>query len=176
MYEEIPPAATNGRFAHGRWTVDASNSRVRFEVGNLWGLTKVTGEFERVGGLLSVGAEAVDARLTIDASSLTTGNTRRDKHLRSADFLGVEEHPEIRFDASAISWRPGGAMVTGDLLIGDFRHTLTLPVEVYGETDDLVLTTKVRISRKLVGLGRDRLGMVGADVLVNLELALTRTA
>ena len=33
----------------------------------------------------------------IDARGIWTGDAQRDAHLRSADFLDVEHHPEIRF-------------------------------------------------------------------------------
>lgn len=174
MYEEISATAASGQLAPGTWAVNDTVSHVRFEVGNLWGLAKVRGEFKRVRGRLAVGPDSVDGQLTLDASSLNTGNKRRDEHLRSADFFGVEHHPEIRFETSSVTSESGGLIVTGDLLIGDARLPLSLPVEVYGATDDLVLSAKALIAREHVGLGWNRLGMIGGDALVNVELTLIR--
>lgn len=115
---------------------------------------------------------SVDAQLTIDASSLNTPNKRRDWHLRSADFFGVDEHPAIRFEASAVTYRPGGLTIAGDLHIGEARLRLHLPVDVYEEIDQLVLRTHAVVSREHVGLGWNRLGMIGREV----ELTLTRDA
>ena len=70
MTEEIATVASNREFPPGTWVVDDTTSRVGFEVGNLWGLAKVRGEFELVRGVLAVGPRSVDAHLTIDASSL----------------------------------------------------------------------------------------------------------
>ena len=54
--------------------------------------------------------------LTIDASSLNTGNDKRDEHLRSADFFDTERHPTVRFVSSsaAIRGRPPST-VAGEL-------------------------------------------------------------
>src|SRR5688572_2022457 len=41
---------------------------------------------------------SADVDISIDAASLTTGDDKRDAHLRSADFLHVEEHPAIQFN------------------------------------------------------------------------------
>jgi polyisoprenoid-binding protein YceI len=39
----------------------------------------------------------VAIELTIDATSLETGNRKRDQHLRSADFFDAEQHRYLRF-------------------------------------------------------------------------------
>jgi polyisoprenoid-binding protein YceI len=174
MSEEISTVATDAYLPTGTWTVDSTASRIGFAAKHMWGLAKVKGEFERTRGVLTVGASAMDAELTIDAASLNTGNKRRDQHLRSADFFGAAAYPEIRFEASAVTYRPGGLTIAGDLQIGESRLRLHLPVEVYGGIDQLTLTTRAVLNRELVGLGWNRLGMIGSEASVDLELTLTR--
>ena len=176
MSHELSPVTTDERLPMGTWKVDDSASHVRFEVKNLWGLAVVRGDFERVGGTLAVGPNSVDAQLTIDTASLNTQNKRRDKHLRSADFFGVEQHAEIRFEASSVTYRPGGLTIAGDLYIGESRLRLHLPVDVYEELDQLVLKTRAVVSRERVGLGWNRLGMIGSEAVVRVELAMTLDA
>ena len=78
------------------WRIDPDRSSVQFHTKNLWGLQTVKGHFARFEGELDLsGAPAV--LLTIDAGSLDTGNKRRDKHLRSADFFDVTRCPYVRF-------------------------------------------------------------------------------
>jgi polyisoprenoid-binding protein YceI len=84
------------------------------------------GEFELVRGVLAVGPDAIGAELTIDATSLNTGNKRRDRHLRSADFFGADKYPEIRFETAAVTYRHGGLAIGGDLRIGESRLRLHL--------------------------------------------------
>jgi polyisoprenoid-binding protein YceI len=174
MPKELPYVAVGERLPTGVWRVDDSASHVGFEIKNLWGLATVSGEFEDVRGVLTVGASSVDAELTIDASSLNTQNERRDKHLRSADFFGVELYPEIRFETSSATYRPGGLTIAGDLRIRESRLRLYLPVDVYDQLDQLVVRTRTVVSRALVGLGWNRLGMIGNAASVKVELTLTR--
>ena len=80
----------------GRWVLDPAASTAKFRVKHFWGAMTVRGWFDRIGGDGSVDATgAINGQLTIDASSVTTKNPRRDKHLRSADFFDVENHPSV---------------------------------------------------------------------------------
>src|SRR4051812_31416829 len=68
-----------------RWEVDAEKSVAEFAVKTFWGLVTVRGRFDRFDGGYEIGPDGRRIELTIDASSLTTGNAKRDGHLRSAD-------------------------------------------------------------------------------------------
>ena len=41
-------------------------------------------------------------QLTIQAASIDTRNEQRDGHLRSNDFLAMEEYPQITFVSTAV--------------------------------------------------------------------------
>jgi polyisoprenoid-binding protein YceI len=80
----------------GVWQLDPARSSVEFQVPHFWGLMTVKGHFNRYEGALDLQSEPA-IELTIDADSLDTGNRKRDQHLRSADFFGVEHNPKVRF-------------------------------------------------------------------------------
>jgi hypothetical protein len=69
------------------------------------GLASVRGHFDRFDGGYEIGPDGTTIELTIDADSLGTGNSMRDKHLRSADFFGVAEHPDVRFTSTRVHCR-----------------------------------------------------------------------
>lgn len=78
----------------GRWVLDPAASTAEFRVKHFWGAITVRGWFDRMSGEGTVDAAGViSGQLTFDTSSLNTKNSRRDKHLRSADFFDVEQHP-----------------------------------------------------------------------------------
>ncbi len=80
----------------GRWVLDPAASTAEFRVRHFWGAVTVRGRFDRMTGEGSVDtAGTISGQLTIDASSLNTKNSQRDKHLRSADFFDVESHPTV---------------------------------------------------------------------------------
>jgi polyisoprenoid-binding protein YceI len=72
--------------------------------------------------------------LEIDASTVDTSDPRRDDHLRSSDFFGVEDDPTISFRSTAV--RPGASdnewKVDGDLTIRGVRRPVTVDVEFLG--------------------------------------------
>jgi len=70
--------------------------------------------------------EAARIRLAIPAASVSTGDEKRDGHLRSPDFLDVERFPQITFESTSVRKDADGYVVRGDLTI---RGT-TLPADV----------------------------------------------
>jgi len=63
-------------------------------------VTKVRGSFNDFdGGAVLDGANPANstAQVTIKAASIDTRNAQRDEHLRSNDFLAMDEYPGITF-------------------------------------------------------------------------------
>src|SRR5687768_1652255 len=90
------------------WQIDPTHSAVEFAVKHMM-FTTVRGRFKDVKGTIEVdeknpGRSVVDVEIA--AASIDTGAADRDAHLRSADFLDVENHPTITFR----SRRVDGAM------------------------------------------------------------------
>ena len=124
------------------WTVDPTHTAVEFAVKHMM-FTTVRGRFKDVKGTIEVD-EANPNRSVVEveiaASSIDTGVADRDAHLRSADFLGVDEHPTIRFRSKRIE----GAMkkegdrftVTGDLTIRGITKEVTLEAQYEGTGKD----------------------------------------
>ncbi|PTF23295.1 polyisoprenoid-binding protein, partial [Staphylococcus cohnii] len=68
--------------------------------------------------------------LTIKADSIDTRVGDRDNHLRSADFLDVENYPEIKFDVTKVD----GKSVTGNLTIKDVTEEETFELSYEGQS------------------------------------------
>jgi polyisoprenoid-binding protein YceI len=101
-----------------KWFLEPGHSAAEFAARHMM-VTIVRGHFKDVHGVLEMDAErAVGATVdvTIDARKIWTGEPQRDAHLRSADFLDVERHPEIRYRGrvetmlSAHEWVAGGEL------------------------------------------------------------------
>ncbi|MGH2882379.1 MAG: YceI family protein, partial [Solirubrobacteraceae bacterium] len=80
----------------GGWQLDPHRSSVEFRTRHFWGLITVKGHFDDYHGQLDLSANPA-IELSIDAASVQTGNRKRDRHLRSADFFDAENHPQVRF-------------------------------------------------------------------------------
>ncbi|HET9070546.1 MAG TPA: YceI family protein [Acidimicrobiales bacterium] len=118
----------------GDYTLDMSHSTIGFTARHAM-VTKVRGRFADVtgSGHFDVDDPAQSrVEVVIQAKSIDTGNADRDNHLRSNDFLAMDEFPEIRFTSTSVE-RAGDDRyaVRGDLTIKgvtkpvaiDFEHT-----------------------------------------------------
>ena len=116
----------------GSYTLDQSHSRIGFVARHAM-VTKVRGAFNDFDASIVVDADDLtrsSARVTIKTASIDTRNEQRDAHLRSNDFLAIDENPEITFVSSEVTPIVSGEdvvlRVTGDLTI----KGTTLPVTV----------------------------------------------
>jgi polyisoprenoid-binding protein YceI len=129
-----PPNPANGVLAGavGTWSLDPSLTTIELRTKAMWGLAKVKGNFKAVGGEGTVtDGSLVNGTLVIDASSASTGNNKRDAHLRSADFFESEKYPTFVF--TALSASPAGTdniKVSGTLTVHGQARPLDIVVTV----------------------------------------------
>ena len=113
---------------------DKSHSKVGFQIRH-W-LTKVEGRFTEYGGKILIDRDKPansSVEMTIQASSIDTGQERRDNHLRSADFFEVEKYPTITFKSSKVAPKEKDLYeVTGDLTMHGVTKTIVAPVRHTG--------------------------------------------
>src|SRR5262245_10709814 len=86
------------------WVVDPVHSAGEFAVRHLMVAT-VRGTFKITAGKIVINEEnhtASSVTATIDATSISTREERRDAHLRSADFFEVEKWPTITFRSQSV--------------------------------------------------------------------------
>src|ERR1700745_1895968 len=88
--------------APGRWQIDPGHTELAF-IGRHFMLTKVRGRFTGLSGVIEVAEAPGDSTVavTVDMTTVESGNDARDEHLRSADFFDVAHHPTDTFSAPA---------------------------------------------------------------------------
>jgi polyisoprenoid-binding protein YceI len=122
----------------GTWAVDPAHSTVGFSVKHL-GIATVRGKFDEFEGVLEIGEGDESARAygTVQGVSVNTNDAGRDEHLRSADFFGVEQNPELRFESTEITHVDEDTFeIEGDLTMNGVTKPVKLIAEVQGtETD-----------------------------------------
>jgi polyisoprenoid-binding protein YceI len=124
------------------WQLDASHSSIEFAVKHMM-FTTVRGRFKEFTGTIEADEQNPDAsrvNVEIAAASIDTGSPDRDAHLRSADFLDVENHPTITFRSKRVDGaakKEGDRFkVTGDLTIRGTTMEVTLDCQYEGTGKD----------------------------------------
>ena len=110
----------------GVFDLDVTHSTVSFSVRHLM-VSKTRGRFGTFSGSVTIADDPIasSVEVTIDPASITTGDVKRDEHLRSADFFDVEQFPEITFRSTGVSEVHGDRFrLEGDLTV----HGVTRPV------------------------------------------------
>jgi polyisoprenoid-binding protein YceI len=117
------------------WKIDPAHSVAAFSVKHMM-VTNVRGQFNDVTGTIrfdpsDIAGSSVEAK--IEVASLTTGNARRDEHLRSPDFFDAAKYPEITFKSTKVE--PAGSnhgRITGELTIRGTTRTVSMEAEYNG--------------------------------------------
>ena len=159
----------------GEWVLDPVKSRIGLKSRTIWGLAPVNGVFRMVSGNGTVRADGTaNGTVTVAAASIETKNTRRDTHLRSADFFDSAYYPDITFTADGIRPSGQGAAVAGTLTVRDRTRPLSFDAAANIHDDgEITLDAQVRINRADFGLIWNQMGMASMHATVAIQAAFT---
>ncbi len=150
------------------------------------GFAKVFGMFREVVGAFTFDEETgeiSDVRVVVQTKSVFTGVEARDRHLRSGDFLAVEEFPEMVFEADRLVLEDRRGELAGRLTIRGVTKPLTLSVTwnksgespLPGNPYVAGLSARGRFERSAYGMSYGVAdGLVGNEVELILELEAQR--
>jgi polyisoprenoid-binding protein YceI len=158
-----------------RWTLDSSVSTVGFSVRQFWGLSTVHGRFDAFEGeLLFPSHGAGRAMLYADASTVETGNRRRDRHLRARDYFDCASHPCVRFVAEATVSPESGLELVGELHAGGRSVSLDLVAAMDADDDQLELSGVADIDARALGMSWSPVGTLRTPVTLDVRARLRR--
>ncbi len=177
-----------GSMYAAEWTVDKAHSSIGFSVRHMV-ISKTRGEFTGFTGNVHFDRKNLakgTAQFTIQTASINTDEPERDKHLKSSDFLDVEQFPTMTFVSKKVIPQKGDKFsLVGDLTIKGITKKVTFDCEFSGVVDDPWGNTRagfsaettinrkdfnVKWSKKLDNGGL----VVGNDVDISLEIELIK--
>jgi polyisoprenoid-binding protein YceI len=117
----------------GTWVIDPIHSEIGFSVRHMM-VSKVRGRFEKYDGEIVTGEDILDTRatVTVDLTSINTGNQDRDNDLRSASYLEVDKYPTLAYRSTGLKPDGDAYLADGELTIRETSHPLQLRVEFHG--------------------------------------------
>ena len=181
-----PPQAPLGP---NEWRIDRSHSAASFSVRHNV-VSTVRGQLGPITGKVEWDGKDVKtvlADVSVDMNGINTQNEGRDKHLRSADFFDVANHPTLTFKSKRVdAVSQGRFKLVGDLTMRGNTKEVVLDVEgpsAFMKNQRGVLTgatATTKISRKEFGIlwnnMIEMMPVVGDEVTVTIDLELTRPA
>jgi polyisoprenoid-binding protein YceI len=143
MTDTITPVSTravNGLTlpSTGTFVLDKSHTEVGFIARHLM-VSKVRGRFTDFEGTVVVADDPSESsvEVTIQAASINTNDENRDKHVRTNDFLSVDEFPALTFRSTKVELSSGGDWkVNGDLTVRGVTRPIVLDVQFEGVIQD----------------------------------------
>lgn len=115
----------------GIWKADPKQSEIAFSVRQLM-VSTVRGRFTGFDVRIVTADDPLDSSVTatIDLASITTGNTRRDRHLRSAAYLNAAKQPTGRYRSIDIRQTDDGWGIDGELTVHGLTRQVPLVVQL----------------------------------------------
>ncbi|TXL61933.1 YceI family protein [Aeromicrobium terrae] len=175
-------STTTTALSTGTWTIDPAHTEIGFSVRHL--MSKVRGNFKQFEGSVTTGENLTDTavRVSVDLSSIDTGNTDRDNHLRSGDFFEVETNPTMTFESTDVLEKGEDRVVlVGDLTIKGVTRRIELDTELFDEGADPWGGTRfgaeatAEISRKDFGIDFN-IPVQGDRVMIGDKVTIVITA
>ena len=136
------------------WNIDPAHTVAEFKLKHMM-ITNVKGHFSGVSGALSLDEHDVTNSkidVTIPTVRISTRETERDTHLKSADFFDVETFPTITFKSTKVVQQPDDQLeAKGECAIHGFNSASGVQrrdgdLEVEGDLTIRGITRKVRLA------------------------------
>lgn len=161
----------------GTWDIDTVHSEIEFTLRHM-GVGRSRGRFDSFTGEIVTAENPLDSTVNaqIDASSINTGQNDRDNHVRSADFLDVENYSNAGFRSTGIRQDGEKFLIDGEFTLHGTTQPVTLDAELGGFTDDgqggtlLGLSAETNLKRTDFGVGPKGGAMLGEQVKIILEV------
>ena len=165
------------------WHFDPAYSTVEFVVRNLW--YNVKGRFSVLEGSIDLDEDDIrrsSVTATIKASSIDTGNKRRDTHLQAPDFFDVEKFPDIEFKSTKVERGKDrdSLDVDGTLTIKGKTVPISLAVNEMDRSrsprgeDYVYYSATAELDRFAFGINYGR-GFIGRKLKVTINVQATNT-
>ncbi len=164
------------------YVADSAHTFAYFATGHL-GISWLRGRFNSTEAKVTLDRAAKNGTIdvAIATASLDTGHEARDKHLRSSDYLDVEQHPKMMFNSNRLRF-DGDVLVgaDGELTLMGISKPVTLNVGLFrcqphpvNKREMCGAEAETAIKRSEFGIKRGATG-IGDDVKITIQIEAYR--
>ncbi|MBS1661925.1 MAG: YceI family protein [Bacteroidetes bacterium] len=111
--------------------------------------------------------------VTIDVTTINTGNGLQNKHAKSDEWFDVAKYPQIHFTSKQISKTAAGYQVTGDLEIHGVKKETSIPFTFKKTGTGGVFAGTFTINRNDFHVGKPG-GDVAEQIKLNVSVPVTK--
>jgi len=169
------------------WRLDFDHTGFYFTIKHIYSV--VRGHFNEYKGTVVFSPDDLENSrfdFEVEIDSIDTNNSKRDRHLNSADFFDSKKYPTMTFKSHAVKHVNGNQYsVEGTLTIKDVSQKISVPFTFFGKKD-FPFDNKLEVAGFEAQMTLDRLtynvgngkyvemGVVGKDVEVLISMEVLR--
>jgi polyisoprenoid-binding protein YceI len=166
------------------WVSDPNHSEVDFAITHM-SISTVHGRFGNVAATLVLNQADITrstVTATIDVSTVDTGVTARNNHLKTPDFFDLAQFPTATFTSTSVARNGNGLTVSGNLTLHGVTKPVVLqvdgpngPVQGMDGKPHSGFSAATTISRSAFAIGaKFPSSIVGDDVKLTIELDVAK--
>ena len=172
---QLTTTATDSRaLPAGTWYLDPDRTTITVTAKKL-GVFTVPATLTMSAGSIEIGSEHQVARVEVvaDAGSYTSRNAKRNDHIRGADFLDADNHPDLVFTADQVKPAADGYQAAGSVTVKGEAFPLDVDIrDVEFDPHNGSFVATATIDRNAIGVGKLPSLVIGR----NIELTVAATA
>ena len=177
----------NAYAAAPEWNLDFDHTGFYFSIDHIY--STVRGHFDKYEGTVVFSPDDLaNSRFDfeVEVDSVNTNNSKRDRHLNSADFFDSRKFPTMTFKSRAVKHVEGNQYtVDGTLTIKDVSKELSVPFTYFGKQDFPFdkkqevagFEARMTLDRLAYNVGSGKyvkMGVVGQEVEVLISMEVLR--
>lgn len=160
----------------GTWVVDATSTRLTVTAKKL-GVFSVPATLTIDRGTIAIADRAIDVTVVARADSYASANDKRNEHVRSADFLDADQHPDIVFSADELAAAGAGFSVAGTVTVKGNSTPLQFDVsDVSVDGDRASCSATAQVDRSALGVDKLPAFVIGNTLEIALDVSANREA
>lgn len=126
--------ASSAFAATEKYTIDPTHSFVQFKASHM-GFSWLIGRFNDIEGVLNFDDDNISkssVTVSINTGSIDTNHAKRNKHLRSDDYIDADKFPKATFSSKSVSQKGEDILISGDLTFHGVTKTMDIKAKLVG--------------------------------------------